>query len=128
MVQPPAIQLIHRPPPDPVEEAIHALEGVNNSITNHQHEIDRLKTERKRLSDFLCETMRRNESDTLNSPYASVRRRTRRDYGSLTFKYIEHCLKQVTDKEHIIDRIINVIRNNRSVRTTEEAIVTHHLH
>lgn len=128
MVQPPAIQLMRRRPPDPVEEAIHALEGVNNSITNHQHEIDRLKTERKRLSDFLCETMRRNESDTLNSPYASVRRRTRRDYGSLTFKYIEHCLKQVTDKEHIIDRIINVIRNNRSVRTTEEAIVTHHLH
>lgn len=128
MVQPPAIQLIRRPPPDPVEEAIHALEGVNNSITNHQHEIDRLKTERKRLSDFLCETMRRNESDTLNSPYASVRRRTRRDYGSLTFKYIEHCLKQVTDKEHIIERIINVIRNNRSVRTTEEVIVTHHLH
>ena len=128
MVQPPAIQLIRRPPPDPVEEAIHALEGVNNSITNHQHEIDRLKTERKRLSDFLCETMRRNESDTLNSPYASVRRRTRRDYGSLTFKYIEHCLKQVTDKEHIIERIINVIRNNRSMRTTEEVIVTHHLH
>ena len=128
MVQPPVIQLMPRPPPDPIQEAIHALEGVNNSITNHQDELDRLKRERKRLSDFLCETMRRNESDTLNTTYASVRRRTRRDYGSLTFKYIEHCLKQVTDKKEIIDRIVNVIRNNRSVRTTEEAIVIDHLH
>ena len=109
-------------PPDPVIIAINNVHSLSSEIEYHTQELKRLRQQKQRTNNWLCDTMRERQIDAVTTPNGrSVRLRTKREYGSLTFKYIDHCLKKVTNKQEIIDRIMSVLRENRCITTTFEA-------
>jgi hypothetical protein len=109
-------------PSDPVYSAINNIYSLSSEIEYHTQELKRLRQQKQRINDWLCNTMREREVDVVGSALGrTVRLRTKREYGSLTFKYIDHCLKKVTNKQEIIDRIMTVLRENRTITTTYEA-------
>lgn len=52
---------------------------------------------------------------------------TKKDYSPLTFTYIESCLSKVIDNPNDVEYIMQLLKNNRNIKETQEVKITRYI-
>uniref|UniRef100_A0A6C0B2W7 Uncharacterized protein n=1 Tax=viral metagenome TaxID=1070528 RepID=A0A6C0B2W7_9ZZZZ len=95
------------------------VEEKLKSINEHTKKLRTIKNElNKDITQYMNENNLTNKK--INLPAGEVRLIEKKEYGTLSFSYIELCLENIIADKEQIQFIINYLREQRDVSTVQE--------
>lgn len=73
------------------------------------------------LTDQICNYMEQKENaNKIQIQQGELRKYEKKEYSPLTFNYVEDCLKKIIKNEDHVNYIIQYLKNNREIKTSQD--------
>ena len=93
------------------------LDEKNKVLNAEQRE---LRNEKNNLNDKICDYMKQRKGSQITIGETKIKMYEKKEYGPLTFTYVEECLKKVIDNEANVKYIMKVLKDQRQIKITNE--------
>lgn len=92
--------------------------AVDNQLKTMNEKTKSLRDWRHKLTDSICQIMNENKwkDRILEIPDGELKYCERKDYGSLTYSYVETCLKEIIKDDTQVEYIIQYLKDHRETK------------
>ena len=105
------------------KQSVFLWKQLSESLTEKNDEIKKIRATKNDAENKILEYM--SNHNALDKPIKlskdgkdKIIVSKKRDYGTLTFSYVEECLEKILSKREEVDYILDYLHNNREVRET----------
>lgn len=103
-------------------ETVNAWFALDNEQQSLLEKLALLRKQKQKLSDSIMDTLKSKNKlhCTLDLPEGQLRVLNRKEYGHLTFHYIETCFESLILDDTQRDFVLKYLKDNREVKTVSE--------
>ena len=103
-------------------ETVNAWFALDNEQLLLLEKLANLRKQKQKLSDSIMNTLESKNKlhCTLDLPDGQLRVLSRKEYGHLTFQYIEKCFKSLILDDSQRDFVLKYLKDNREVKNVSE--------
>jgi hypothetical protein len=92
--------------------------AVDNQLCLLQEKTKTMREWKKKLTDKISETLQEKgwENSILEIPDGELKLQNKKEYSSLSFGYIEECLRELIPEEEQINFVMDYLREHREIK------------